>query len=76
MVIEYDWRDLPCSFRFYDTLSAAGITRDSRGTYNGTNLYSYMQSKVADSTVNLISEVLMLYNADGSRIAKSEIYRD
>lgn len=75
MVVEYDWRDMPCIFQFYDTLANAGITHDSRGTYNGADLYSHLKSKVADSTLNIISEVIMLYNASGDRIAKEEILR-
>lgn len=73
MVIEYDWRDMPCMFRFYDTLEVAGITHDTKGTYNGTNLYSYMQNKVDDGTVTLLSKVMMIYDAGGNRVAKMDV---
>lgn len=70
MIIEYDWRDMPCIFRFYDNLSTAGITKNGKGTYDGTNLYEYMESAPG---VKLLSMVMILYDADGNRVAKMSV---
>jgi hypothetical protein len=73
MVIEYDWRNMPVAYRFYSDIPAAGITRDASGTCTNTNLYAFMDGKVADNTVQLVSTVVMLYDADGNRIAKIDV---
>jgi|GEM_PF-1712480 len=66
MVVEYDWRDMPIAYRFYDTLSSV-ITYDSAGTYTNSDLYAEIK---ADTSIHLLSTVIMLYDADGNRILK------
>lgn len=79
MVVEYDWRDLPISFRFYDTIpvSVTKIDTDVKGTYtikdtacSGCNLYEYIDSCVKDSVMQLVSSVAVLYDAAGKRVLK------
>jgi YD repeat-containing protein len=74
MVIEYDWRDLPVAYRFFDDLTAAGITKNgTTGTSDITNLDGYMKTKVTSGAVELIATVVMVYDAGGNRVAKMEV---
>ena len=74
MVIEYDWRNLPVSFRFYNELAGLGIPKDANGTYAGsTGLLDYMNAKVGSDEVTLVSSVIMAYDADGNRVCKMDI---
>jgi YD repeat-containing protein len=73
MVIENDWRNLPIIYSFYNDLTAAGISRDSTGVYNGAiDLITQLQNKVKSGTITLVSKVKMLYDADGNRVCKME----
>ncbi|MBN1576040.1 MAG: hypothetical protein JW913_05780 [Chitinispirillaceae bacterium] len=72
MVAEYDWRDMPVTYRFYSAIPS-GITKNSAGTGTNSNLYEYMRSKVDDGTIQLASTVIMLYNAAGERVSKIEV---
>lgn len=72
MIVEYDWRNLPITYRFYNTIPS-GITKNpNTGSYTNNDLYSYVKSKVDDKTVQLLSTVVILYNAAGHRIGKLE----
>ena len=73
MVIEYDWRNMPVAYRFYSDIPSTGITRDGSGTCTNTDLYAFFDEKVADNTVQLVSTVVMLYDADGTRIGKIDV---
>ena len=67
MAVEYDWRDMPVTFRFYNEIPAALPPLDSRGTL-GVNPLTYFES--AQKT--LLSQVIMLYDASGNRVLKME----
>lgn len=69
MIIEYDWRNLPVVYRFYNMIPS-GITKNSAGTYTNGNLYSFIKSKVDDNTIKLLSTVVMIYDAAGDRVGK------
>ncbi|MBN1759622.1 MAG: hypothetical protein JW863_14945 [Chitinispirillaceae bacterium] len=75
MVIEYDWRNQPVAFRFYDNdLTTLGIPRDANGTYNlPIPVSSFMSGKVKSGDINLVSSVVMLYDAGGNRVCKMGI---
>lgn len=72
MVIEYDWRDMPVVYRFYSAIPS-GITKDNRGTCTNDNVYNFMKEKVDDGTIDLVSTVVMIYNAAGKRMGKMDI---
>jgi hypothetical protein len=69
MIIKYDWRNLPVSYRFYSAIPS-GITKNSAGSCTNSNLYSFIKSKVDDNSIQLLSTVVMLYNAAGDRVGK------
>ena len=70
MVIEYDWRNLPVIFRFFDDLTGTGI---SWGSYTGTCINSDLYEMLLnDGNINLVSTVTMVYDAGGNRVAKIE----
>jgi hypothetical protein len=81
MIIEYDWRDMPVRFNFYNSIPDK-ISCDNHGTFQNIdtdpvmknyNLYEYMNSKVSESKgVRLLSSVRMVYDASGSRVLKLE----
>jgi YD repeat-containing protein len=76
MVIEYDWRDLPVTFRFYNDLTYANITKNTTtGTCTIPDLYRYMETLVAatGSRVHHLSTVCMLYDASGNRVCKMNV---
>jgi hypothetical protein len=76
MVVEYDWRDLPVRFSFYDQIPSA-IGADDYGewtigdnTWTGT-LYGYLRKLVEDGEIELLSQVAMLYDSEGRRVTKA-----
>jgi YD repeat-containing protein len=77
MVIEYDWRDMPIVFRFYDYLQST-ITCETNGQVKvndtETDLYKYLALKSGGQTpiMLLLSQVVMLYDASGNRVMKME----
>lgn len=80
MIIDYDWRNMPVEFNFYDTIPDE-IKVNSRGDYYilvdsteySGSLYSFINEKIASGNVlNLLSSVTMLYDAGGSRVLKIE----
>ncbi len=83
MVIQYDWRDMPVTFRFYNSIpagesSSQKIYPDSNGTYTiNDGLYSgrnsleeYCKWAEGEGTVQRLSTVYMVYDAAGSRVLK------
>lgn len=77
MIIEYDWRDLPINFYFYDNISqliGQSILIQTDGTYklststSYANIYEYLRQCPG---INLLSSVYMLYDASGNRVIKS-----
>lgn len=79
MVIEYDWREMPVLFRFYDRIpvSSTEIGADPHGTYTindvscpGCSLYEYLEHLEKNSAINLLSTVTMVYDAAGNRVCK------
>jgi len=70
MVIEYDWRNLPIAFRFYSNLSTILVkTVNTIGTS-----YDPQLAKTINGNASAIrtSQVVMLYDASGNRVAKLE----
>jgi hypothetical protein len=66
MVIEYDWRDMPITFRFYNELPET-YPLIGPGTFDGDpKAYVESQGKT------LVSQVVMLYDASGNRVLKME----
>ena len=66
MVVEYDWRDLPVRFSFYDMIPAT-ITTDQKGTV--MNLEALISQ---NNGARLLSTVSMMYDAGGNRVLKLE----
>jgi YD repeat-containing protein len=77
MVIEYDWRDMPVVFRFYDAIPSE-VSADDNGLVvvddDETDLYKFManQSGGSSPAITLLSQVIMLYDASGNRVMKME----
>lgn len=70
MLIEYDWRDMPIAFRFYSNLSSVVTkTVNAIGTTADPQL---VKTIIGNSTALMISQVVMLYDAAGKRVAKLE----
>jgi hypothetical protein len=67
MVIEYDWRDMPVAFRFYDALPGTLPWDNSKGTFTG-DPKTYVEANGG----TLVSQVVMLYDASGNRVLKME----
>lgn len=67
MVVEVDWRDMPVTFRFYNEMPEALPLIDNQGTLQ-VDPRTYFES--AHKT--LLSQVIMLYDASGSRVLKME----
>jgi YD repeat-containing protein len=73
MAIEYDWRDMPVVFRFYNEMPTSPpaceitVAGDNQGTLS-VNPKSYFET--AGKT--LLSQVVMLYDASGNRVLKTE----
>jgi hypothetical protein len=63
MCIEYDWRDLPITFRFFDNIPDIAFS-----WHNGAKS---IDAQVQESGARLLSEVQMLYSAAGERVTKS-----
>ena len=72
MVIEYDWRDMPVAYRFYSAIPS-GITKDDKGTCTNGNLYAFLDQKVSEEEISLLSTVTMYYDAGGNRVGKVEV---
>ncbi|KMQ49622.1 RHS repeat-associated core domain protein [Chitinispirillum alkaliphilum] len=81
MVIEYDWRNMPVRFMFFESIPGSEkIYWDERGTYtivdnsyDSDNLIEYMKSVSSDDIAYaLLSTVVMVYDADGNRVLKAE----
>jgi YD repeat-containing protein len=86
LIIEYDWRDLPVKFRFYDSIPSVvipaplvgGIGGESDGAYKidisgyTKDLYGFMNEKVLANEIKLLSTVTMAYDASGNRVLKLE----
>jgi hypothetical protein len=65
MVIEYDWRDMPVKFKFYDEIPSAPPMFNSKGT-----LFSDASSYFESAHKTMLSQVVMLYDASGNRALK------
>lgn len=82
MVIEYDWRDLPVKFSYYnsipDTITASSngtlkFGQDSNEIYDSKSFADYMQALTAqNSGMRMLSTVSMVYDAGGNRVLKME----
>ncbi len=79
MVIEYDWRNMPVRFMFFENIPGSDMLYwDERGTYtivdnssDKNTLIEYMKSISTDNaTYRLLSTVVMVYDADGNRVLK------
>ena len=73
MVIRYDWRNLPVTYKFYDDLSDAGITKNEVGTCTNFDLYYEIKQKVDNNDMVLVSTVMMVYDAGGNRVCKMAV---
>jgi len=62
MVTEYDWLNMPVSFKFYQTLPA---------TVDGQPLSRFNVKKLDPNSQ--VSEVRMMYDAGGNRVLKTEL---
>jgi YD repeat-containing protein len=74
MVVTYDWRNLPVKFSFYATpLSLSDLSTASGNTSatNGTITHEQLLQVCANLTS--VSEVVMLYDADGNRVSKIQV---
>lgn len=81
MAVEYDWRDMPIRFLFFEGIPGHDIiTVDNEtGSYKildptaeTENIVEYLENEAgkADSPANLLSTVTMLYDAGGNRVIK------
>lgn len=70
MVITYDWRNMPVKFSFYST-PLPDLSSYSTTIANGT----ITQEQLLQACGNLtpVSEVVMLYDADGNRVSKIQV---
>lgn len=87
MITEYDWRNLPVRFSFYNTIPES-ITNEKNDAgedkglfaitgynvaYNtSSELAAYMRQQVRSEAVTLLSTLTMLYDASGNRVLKVE----
>jgi hypothetical protein len=71
MVVSYDWRNLPVKFSFYSTaFISTGAFDKPVNNRNGT--VTSGEIAVLCHTHMPVSEVIMLYDADGNRVVKLE----
>ncbi len=63
MVVVYDWRDMPATFKIYDKIP---LKDDNDQVFTWNNLSNLDNM----STVKLVSEVEMVYDAAGQRVQK------
>jgi RHS repeat-associated protein len=61
MVAEYDWRDMPVRFVFFDRIPENIATWDD------------VKGLFTNSTVSIVSELAMMYDAGGDRVLKEEV---
>jgi RHS repeat-associated protein len=61
MVIEYDWRDMPVRFVFFDRIPETAATYDD------------VKALFADPSITIASELAMMYDASGNRVLKEEV---
>lgn len=64
MVAVYDWRDMPVSFKFYNTIPAAAV--------NTPNAWQNLEQNILANGGVLKGEVKMAYDAGGNRVVKTE----
>jgi YD repeat-containing protein len=70
MAITYDWRNMPIKFTFYtgDPNLSAYTGAAANGTLNKEDLAQAVQT----ANITVVSEVYMLYDANGNRVIKME----
>lgn len=64
MYVEYDWRDLPVSFKFYDRIV------DAVADLNPDQAWRFFDQTQTGNGAVLLSEVRMVYDAAGNRVQK------
>jgi YD repeat-containing protein len=70
MLVEFDWRDMPIDFKFYNPVLPSVIqAADSAAR---ANLWKNIKSNLETSGAILKSEVKMTYDAGGNRVMKRE----
>jgi hypothetical protein len=62
LVITYDWRDMAVSFRFYSRLPDLAELN-----------WSTLHQLDSRTDLALLSEVIMIYDADGNRVLKTTL---
>lgn len=79
LVIQYDWRNLPVKFSFYNAIpSTIGADLNGGCQVSGIEytdpISDYMAEEVAngDGVTRLLSTVTMVYDAGGNRVLKME----
>ena len=71
MVIYYDWRNMPVLFTFYNA-EITGLNTYFSDTYKGIVSFEELVSVCTATTAVKLSQVIMLYDANGDRVAKIE----
>jgi hypothetical protein len=71
MVIYHDWRNMPVLFTFYNA-EITGLSTYFTDTYNGVVSFENLVSVCEATTAVKLSQVTMLYDANGNRVAKLE----
>jgi YD repeat-containing protein len=71
MYVDYDWRNLPISFKFYNSISSDLLITDNETAR--ANLWRTLKQAIeAASGTTMVSEVKMVYDASGNRVVKKE----
>jgi hypothetical protein len=82
LYIQYDWRNMPIKFSFFENLpvdeTIGSIRPDEYGTitihdgdYTSSDPYNYIDWKYAKGDLKLLSSVQMYYDAAGKRVLKT-----
>jgi hypothetical protein len=70
MFIEYDWRNKPITFKFFNVIPST-VLQAADETARG-NLWRTLKQNIEASGATLVSEVKMVYDAGGARVIKNE----
>jgi YD repeat-containing protein len=69
MYIEYNWRDMPVCFTFYNSIPASVLVAADETAR--ANLWQNLKQAI-EATATVVSEVKMVYDASGNRVRKKE----
>jgi YD repeat-containing protein len=70
MLVEYDWRDMPVKYKFFDQIPTSILTGDVSSLWH--DLEGSITSPLVPGHGKVVSEVDMNYDASGNRVTKRE----